>query len=228
MALEQRGLAAATVDRRLTTLCGFYRFAHIDGRIGTNPAQYVRRPKVHPAEGRGMDRGELGRFLFTAETVSPAHAALAVLLGLNGPRVSEACATDIDDLGFERGHRTLTILGKGAKPAHIPLVPRAERTLDLAIDERLEGPILCRRDGKCLDRRTAQRWVQSIAKHAGLDLCIRTCCGRRSSWLLSTPASHCVTSNPRPVTLTRGPRPTMTGDARTSTDTRPMWSWPSS
>ena len=34
------------------------------------------------------------------------------------------CATDVDDLGFERGHRTLRILGKGNKPAMIPLVPR--------------------------------------------------------------------------------------------------------
>jgi integrase/recombinase XerD len=29
--LEQRGLAASTIDRRLSTVCGFYRFAHIDG-----------------------------------------------------------------------------------------------------------------------------------------------------------------------------------------------------
>jgi integrase/recombinase XerD len=63
--LEQRGLAASTVDRRLTTVCGFYRFAHIDGRITANPAQYVRRPKVHPSDARGLDRSELGVFLFT-------------------------------------------------------------------------------------------------------------------------------------------------------------------
>src|SRR6202521_1615608 len=42
--LEQRGLAASTIDRRLSTVCGFYRFAHVDGRVGQ--AQYVRRPKV--------------------------------------------------------------------------------------------------------------------------------------------------------------------------------------
>src|SRR5580658_5291460 len=65
--LVARGLAASTIDRRLATVCGYYRFAHIDGRIGSNPAQYVRRPKVHPSEGRGLDRGELGTFLFTAE-----------------------------------------------------------------------------------------------------------------------------------------------------------------
>jgi Phage integrase, N-terminal SAM-like domain len=79
--MEQRGLAASTIDRRLSTVCGFYRFAHIDGRITANPAQYVRRPKVHPSEGRGLDRNKLGRFLFTAERVDRAHAALAVLLG---------------------------------------------------------------------------------------------------------------------------------------------------
>ena len=58
--MEERGLAASTIDRRLSTACGYYRFAHIDGRIPANPAQYVRRPKVHPSERRGLDRGELG------------------------------------------------------------------------------------------------------------------------------------------------------------------------
>ena len=66
-AMEERGLAASTIDHRLSTVCGFYRFAHIDGRISANPAQYVRRPKVEPSEGHGMDRAELGTFLFTAE-----------------------------------------------------------------------------------------------------------------------------------------------------------------
>jgi site-specific recombinase XerD len=54
-AQEDRGLAASTIDRRLSTICGFYRFAHIDGRIASNPAQYARRPKVYPSEGRGLD-----------------------------------------------------------------------------------------------------------------------------------------------------------------------------
>src|SRR5580693_2638939 len=53
--LEERGLAPSTIDRRLSTVCGYYRFAHIDGRIGSNPAQYVRRPKVPPSTARGLD-----------------------------------------------------------------------------------------------------------------------------------------------------------------------------
>ena len=50
--MEQRALAASTIDRRLSTVCGYYRYAHIDGRIPTNPAQYVRRPSMHPTRRR--------------------------------------------------------------------------------------------------------------------------------------------------------------------------------
>ena len=46
--MEERGLAASTIDRRLSTVYGFYRFGHIDGRIGSNPAEYVRRPQSTP------------------------------------------------------------------------------------------------------------------------------------------------------------------------------------
>jgi len=54
----------------------------------------------------------------------------------------------------------LHIIGKGNKPATIPLVPRAARTIDLAVGERREGPILSRHDRQRLDRRTAHRWLR--------------------------------------------------------------------
>jgi len=51
--MGQRALAAGTIDHRLSMVCGFYRFAHIDGRVGSNQAQYVRRPQVHPSTSAG-------------------------------------------------------------------------------------------------------------------------------------------------------------------------------
>ena len=50
-AMEDWGLAASTIDRRLSTICGFYRFAHIDGRIPSNPAQYAHHPRSIRAKG---------------------------------------------------------------------------------------------------------------------------------------------------------------------------------
>ncbi len=52
-AMEQRGLAASTIDRRLSTVCGFYRFAHIDGRIASNPASTSVAPRCSRVRGAG-------------------------------------------------------------------------------------------------------------------------------------------------------------------------------
>jgi integrase len=114
-------------------------------------------------------------FLFTAEQYDRGHAALAVLLGLNALRVSEACSTNIEDLGAERGHRTLRIVGKGNKPATVPLVPRTARTIDLAVGERHDGPILRRDDSNRLDRRTAHRGSARSASVPGSAPYTRTC-----------------------------------------------------
>jgi integrase/recombinase XerD len=53
--MEQRALAAPTIDRRLSTVRGFYRFAHIDGRIASNPGP-VRSPPQGPPERRTRSR----------------------------------------------------------------------------------------------------------------------------------------------------------------------------
>ncbi len=83
--------------------------------------------------------------------------------------MSEACGANVEDLGWERGHRILRIVGKGNQPATIPLVPRTARTVDLAVGERSTGPILTRHDGCRLDPPTAYRWVRSVGQRAGLD-----------------------------------------------------------
>jgi len=40
--MEERELAASTIDRRLSTACGFYRFAHVDGRDLVRPSHHDR------------------------------------------------------------------------------------------------------------------------------------------------------------------------------------------
>jgi len=145
---EQRRYAPATTARRLSTVAGFYRFAVIDGYLDRSPAEYVRRPHVpEESQALGLDRMQLGALVATARASSPDDAALITMLGLLGLRIFEACSADIADLGSERGHRTLHIIGKGNKPALIPLPVPVARTLDLAVAERGDGPILRTRSG---------------------------------------------------------------------------------
>jgi integrase len=47
--------------------------------------------------------------------------------------VSEATGAEIEHLGLERGHRTLTITRKGGKVVTIPLAPRTAPAIDLAV-----------------------------------------------------------------------------------------------
>jgi integrase/recombinase XerD len=167
--LEARGRARTTIARRLCTVAGFYRYAEEEGLIAHSPAIHVRRPRLdYESQATGLDRNELGALLVAAGLSSARDHALVSLLALNGLRVSEALGADIDALGLERGHRTLTVARKGGKVVTMPLAPRVARTLDLAIGERLEGPIFEDSTGKRLDRHVAGRMVRRVARQAGI------------------------------------------------------------
>jgi hypothetical protein len=167
----------------------------------------VRRPKVYPNEGRGLDRAELGTFLFTAERYDHDHAALAVLLGLNGLRVSEACATDVEDLGFDRGHRTLHIIGKGNKPAVIPLAPGwpGPSISPSASAARARSCTAMMVPASIGARRTAGS--APSASEPGWALSTPTCYEPPSSWPPSTPGYPYVTSSWPPATPIPARRP---------------------
>ena len=169
--LEANGRATATIARRLCTVTGFYRYAEEEGVIAHSPAVHVRRPRIdYESHAIGLDRNEVGALLVAAGLGPAAEHALISLLALNGLRVrsSEAIGANIEALGLERGHRTLTIVRKGGKTVTIPLAPRSAGAVDLAIGERAAGPIFITSDGRRLDRHGAARIVRRVARRAGV------------------------------------------------------------
>jgi integrase/recombinase XerD len=167
--MEERGLARSTIGRRLSTVAGFYRICVLDGLIGHSPAEHVRRPKIDTESATlGLDRMELAAFIAQAAAAGVMDHALACLLGLLGLRVAEACSIDIDDLSTERGHRIVTVVGKGSKLAVIPLPPRVARAVDLAAGQRCSGPLLLTRAGNRMNRHAATRIVRRLATAAGV------------------------------------------------------------
>jgi integrase len=132
--LEGRGRARATVTQRLCTIAGFYKYAVDEELLDHSLAAHVRRPRVdYESHATALDRNELGALLVAAGLGTPGEHALISLLALNGLRVSEATRTDIEHLGLERGHWTLTITRKGGKVVNIPLAPRTARAIELTI-----------------------------------------------------------------------------------------------
>ena len=170
--LGERGLMDSSVVSMMNGVRGFFRFAHIDGLIPADPAVYARLPKVQRDESRtqGLDRLELIRFLQVAQTITVHHGALAYLLGINALRASEAAGVRIEDYADTlRGHRVLHLVGKGNKPATMPVTVPVLRVLEACRGQRTEGPLILRPlSGQPIDRRDAYRMVTRIAKTAGI------------------------------------------------------------
>ncbi len=170
--LGDRGLMASSVNTSMHAVRGFFKFAHIDGLIISDPAVYARLPKVHSDESRtqGLDRLELIRFLQVAQTITVHHGALAHLLGINALRASEAAAVRIEDYAETlRGHRVLHLVGKGNKPATMPVTVPVLRVLEACRGDRTSGRLILRPlTGNPVDRRDIYRMVQRIAKTAGI------------------------------------------------------------
>ena len=170
--LGESGLMDSSVNTMMHAVRGFFRFAHIDGLIGADPAVYARLPKIHRDESRtqGLDRLELIRFLQVAQTITVHHGALAFLLGINALRASEAAAVRIEDYADTlRGYRVLHLLGKGNKPATMPITVPVLRVLEACRGQRTSGQLIRRPvSGRPIDRRDVYRMVQRVAKTAGI------------------------------------------------------------
>jgi len=106
--------------------------------------------------------------LQVAQTLSGHPGALAYLLGINVLRASEAAAVRIeDDAETQRGHRVLHLVGKGARPATMPLTVPVLRALEACRGQRTEGPLVLRPvSAKPTDGRDVYRMVLRIAKVA--------------------------------------------------------------
>jgi integrase len=222
--LGESGLMASSVTTSMHAVRGFYRFAHIDGLIVSDPAVYARLPTVHRDESRtqGLDRLELIRFLQVAPTISVHHGALAYLLGINALRATEAAAVRIEDYAETlRGHRVLHLVGKGNKPATMPLTVPVLRVLDAC---RANAP----KDHSCYGRTRANRstaatptgWSPGSPRPpASPGTSAPTRFATPPSPTLSTPASRSATPKSSPGTPTPAPPSTTTAPAATSTAT---------
>ncbi|EGH05197.1 MULTISPECIES: tyrosine-type recombinase/integrase [Pseudomonas syringae group genomosp. 2] len=129
--LEQRGLAGATIRRKLAALASL--FDHLlesNAIAGGNPVHGVKRPKIESNEGKTPALGDhQAKALLEAPDESTLkglrdRAMLAVLL-YHGLRREEAAQLQVSDIQERRGIQHLKIHGKGGKVRYLPLHPVA-------------------------------------------------------------------------------------------------------
>lgn len=196
--LETEGAPASTVAHRLAVVSSFYTYCEQVGAIDRNPAEKAKRPKVDPdySPTSGLTLDEAQRMVATAERLAGEHHqrleaaaaagrrtvrlttmwkaadrdyAIVTLMLCTGGRLEEISAAQVEDLGYDRGVRTLTVTRKGGKLQKLALGDGA-RVIDayIAREQRTTGPLFPTSNGTRPDPAWLFRAVQRIATAADI------------------------------------------------------------
>jgi integrase/recombinase XerD len=136
--IGKRGLASASIARRLSAIRQLYRFLYAEGDLSDDPAAAIEGPKRGRALPKVLSIKQVDELLASARAGmsaenSPARlraARLACMLEVlyaTGLRVSELVA--LPEAAARRDQRMLVIRGKGGRERLVPLNDAAKRAM---------------------------------------------------------------------------------------------------
>ena len=166
---EQQPWSEAYISQHFICVRSFYKACVRDEILVKNPAEFVNAPKVHE-EGQKrpyLTPLEFAAFLEASRKLGPIEHAATALLGLSGLRVAEMCSLRVESLSQDSGYDMLSFIGKGSKPACIPLPIPVMRAVREVVGDRESGPLLLNQAGQALSAQDARRMVKRIAAVAG-------------------------------------------------------------
>jgi len=171
-AMQARGVASATLQRRVGSARVFFAWLLDQGLVARDPASELKSPRVHRRLPRSLTSAEAAAMMaaavaLAAESEGPQgerDVAILELLYGSGLRVSELCGLDLGDVDPEAG--VVRVLGKGDKQRTVPVSDAAVAAVDRWLGRRSEwlGPgsgyamLLGRRGGR-IDARVVRRVV---------------------------------------------------------------------
>ncbi|GAA0853585.1 tyrosine-type recombinase/integrase [Streptosporangium amethystogenes subsp. fukuiense] len=174
--LQVRGLSARSAARKLAAVSSWYTYLVRRRAIRVNEFAGANRPEINRKESKtvGLTETEAAALIRAAmNDHGPRRLRTAAIIGLLlsvGPRVAEVVALELGSLGYERGMRTVRIVGKGGKIRTRQLPAEAADVVDAYLVERGDapGPLFVTASGKALSARDVASLVRRIAIQAGL------------------------------------------------------------
>lgn len=177
--LEQQGLVATSVQRKLASLRGLFGWLQETGRMAKDPARLVKGPKAARRVPRFLTTAEVDRLLTQPFDESPQgqrDRAILEVLYSTGCRVSECAGMRLSDLDLDEGF--VRVLGKGqkerlallGKPARLAIAAwlPARRTLVQQGHRVDPGTLWLNRFGRPLSARWVFQTVVDRARAANL------------------------------------------------------------
>jgi integrase/recombinase XerD len=175
--LRARGLAPATIARRLSAARSFFAHQVLLGARPDNPAAEIEPPRRQRKLPRTLSPREAERLIEAAAGITPRalrDAALVELLYGAGLRVSEAVG--LERAGVDLDERIVRCIGKGNKERIVPIGRSAAEALRRYLsrgrpylDRRYRPELFLNAKGGPLTRAGAFLILRKIAEKAGLE-----------------------------------------------------------
>ncbi len=174
MARMEAGESARTVNRRLSAVRGFYRFARQVGAVTEAPTDLIDAPKTAKRLPEFVEEGRMAKiFASGASSDEPKQELELLVLELlygTGMRLAELIALKVGDFDGRSG--TLRLLGKRNKERIVPIHPGLADRVRRHIAQRpsrtaaMDKPMLLQPNGKPLSRSGVQRLVRQRLEQA--------------------------------------------------------------
>jgi integrase/recombinase XerD len=175
--LRARGLAPASVARRLSAVRGFYRHLLREGEVRRDPTEHLDTPRAARPLPRALSRESAVLLVEAPDTRRPAGVrdrAVLELLYATGMRASECRGLRLEDLNLSAGYVICT--GKGAKQRLVPVGAEALAWVRRYLRDvrprqtrrRDSGHLFVNPRGGALSRQSLWTLVRRAAAAAGL------------------------------------------------------------
>lgn len=139
--MMDKGRSATSINRRLSSLRSFFRFAVMRGKVASDPAFHVRGPKKARPLPQYLQEQEMDRLLgddYWTDSFADLRARTIILTFYStGIRLSELTGLDDADIDFANG--ALKVLGKRNKERVIPFGDELSNALKTYIARRNEA-----------------------------------------------------------------------------------------
>jgi integrase/recombinase XerC/integrase/recombinase XerD len=179
--LSERGLAPATVSRKLAAIRGLFDLLVRRGQVTQNPADLLPNPKRRGKLPRVLSPSQMARLLEeipASDALAARDRAMFELAYACGLRCAEIVALDRDSIRPQEG--SVRVLGKGSKERIVPLGGRANRAVEryltrarpALVAARAEPALFVSRSGRRLSpsdvTRRLSRHSQRLSEAAGI------------------------------------------------------------
>ncbi|MBA7568955.1 MAG: tyrosine recombinase XerC [Dehalococcoidia bacterium] len=175
--LVERGIAKASIARKLSAIRSFFRYLVREEVIAKNPIEQVSSPKLDKRLPSFLTKEEMVKLLNAPDLSTPLgqrDRALLELLYASGLRVSELVSLTPEQIDLETNE--IRVWGKGSKERMVLMgEPAAGAIKNYSEDGRLQlmgkkktSALFLNRYGQRLPERSVQRLLHKYAKKAGI------------------------------------------------------------